>query len=46
MTKSLGNRGKYQKCMPITTKNIGKQAPHEKSGKKDYREINARKEKK
>ena len=36
MTKSVGTKGLYQKCMPVTTKNIGKKMPHEKSGKKDY----------
>lgn len=39
MSKSFGVRGSYQKCKPITTKNIGKQMPHEKKGKKDYRKV-------
>lgn len=35
MTKSTSNAGRYQGCMPVTSKNIGKQ--HVKyRGKKDY----------
>lgn len=43
MAKAIGIRGKYQRKMPITTKNVGRQMPHEKSGKKDYRKEGTKK---